>query len=229
MLSRFDAGASRTLQGSLAFRWKLCHKLLHSSFLLHVIFKYFCCILAAGTRTYREERNGIVYCVVYTISVPHSLPLLYFLCLYLLYVWESKLRHSIKRLWKKEVQCFVCLAGRTILVCYDANRGASSSYLLQRTGRHTSPQLERKKKRSVPYHFIPFSPGMSVSSVLYSVSFVICMYKYTYNIIMQIVVLCRKNPLELTNILYQLITLIAINTTWLSQSLSLCRCSFWYC
>lgn len=96
-------------------------------------------------------------------------------------------------------------------------------FIFQRTGwTHTSPQLERKKEKKkteeCAVSFFSFSLRMSVSSVLYSVSFVICMYKYTYNIIMQIVVSCRKNPLELTNILYQLITLIAINTTWLSQS-----------
>lgn len=81
------------------------------------------------------------------------------------------------------------------------------------------PNLKEKKNRGMcRIIFFLFSLRVSVSSVLYSVSFVICMYKYTYNIIMQIVVSCRKNPLELTNILYQLITLIAINTTWLSQS-----------
>lgn len=37
-------------------------------FFLHITFAYFCCILAAGTCTYREERDGIAYCVVYTFS-----------------------------------------------------------------------------------------------------------------------------------------------------------------
>lgn len=131
------AGAGSNVMESSRFSVKLCHKIFF------LIFVYFCCISAAGTCTYREERDGIAYCAVYTFLSP---PPVFFFLVFVLIVCSRVKTETFHAKVKRKVLYFVCLAGKTIWVCYDVNHGASGSHFFSVRDGHTSPQFQWGKK-----------------------------------------------------------------------------------